>query len=134
MQHELPKRYILVGASQLAACVNYIKGYTGDVIQVDIKKYVPEHTDSQQGYFHAGCKIMGDALGYTQEDIKRLVKKELWGTEVHVVAGIEFEIYKSMAKGKTNKMDYSDAIETLLRMASQEGVYIPDPDKFRREQ
>lgn len=127
IQSLIPKRFILHGVSQHAACINYLKTYQGKKIEVNITEYIPDHSDSQRGYFHMCCKIMGDALGYTQEDIKRLVKKELWGTEIRKIAGIEIEIYKSMAKGSANKLDYSDAIETLLRLASQADVYLPDP-------
>lgn len=134
IQTLIPKRFILHGPSQHAACINWLKFYQGKkiedetvVIEVNITEYIPDHSESQRGYFHMCCKIMGDALGYTQEDIKRLVKKELWGTEIRKIAGIEIEIYKSMAKGQSNKLDYIDAIETLLRLASQADVYLPDP-------
>ena len=127
LQSQLPKRFIWHGASQKAACINYLKNYQGKKIEVNITEYIPEHSDSQRGYFHMCCKIMGDALGYTLEDIKRLVKRELWGTEIHTIAGREIEIYKSMAKGSANKLDYSDAIETLLRLAAEADVYLPEP-------
>ena len=127
LQSLIPKRFIWHGPSQQAACINYLKFYEGKKIEVNITEYIPEHSDSQRGYFHMCCKIMGNSLGYTQGDIKRLVKKELWGTEIRRIAGIEIEIYKSMAKGSANKLDYSDAIETLLRLASQVDVYLPEP-------
>jgi len=138
----IPKLFILHGPTQEAALINYIKSYQrrrGEEgtpppkLQVNLSEYISEFSQSQQGYFHMCCKIMGDALGYSLEDIKRLVKKELWGTEIVTIAGVEIEIYKSMAKGQSNKLDYMDAIETLLRLAAEASVYIPDSDRQWQE-
>ena len=127
LQTLLPKRFIWHGASQQAACINWLKNYHGKKIEVNITEYIPDHTDSQQGYFHAMCKVLGDEVGETQGDIKLAVKKKLWGTEIHKVGSVEIEVFKSMAKGKANKLDYSDAIETLLQLAAEAGVYLPEP-------
>lgn len=105
-----------------------MKNYHGKKIQVDITEYVPDQTDSQRGYFHAMCKVLGDEAGELQADVKLAVKKKLWGTDIHNIGGIEVEVFKSMAKGKTNKLDYSDAIEALLIMAAEAGVYLPEPN------
>jgi len=131
MQHELPKRFILHGVTQQAACINWLKTYEGDKIQVDITKYVPDHSGNQRGYFHMGCKIFADATGESPDSIKWIVKKETFGSEEKNIAGVHIEVVKSTAKGSTNKTEYSELIETLLRLASFAGVYIPDPDKFR---
>lgn len=137
----IPKLFILHGPTQEAALINYIKGYQRrraeenpppPKLQVKILEYISEFSQSQQGYFHMCCKIFGDAVGYSLEDIKRLVKKELWGTETVTIAGVEIEIYKSMAKGQSNKLDYMDATDMLLTLAAEAYVYIPDPDRQER--
>ncbi|HDY88612.1 MAG TPA: hypothetical protein ENH82_10960 [bacterium] len=127
LQTPLPKRFILHGVTQLAACINWFKNYRGKTVDVNITEYIPDHTDSQQGYFHVLCGIYGKEVGETPGDIKLAVKKKLWGTEIHIVGNIEIEVFKSMAKGKSNKLDYIDAIETILQMAAEDGIYLPEP-------
>ena len=129
IQTPIPERFILHGTSQHAACINWLKFYQGKKIEVNITEYIPEHTDSQRGYFHMLCGIYSDASqsGDTPGDIKRAVKKKLWDTEIHTIGNVEIEVYKSMAKGQANKLDYSDAIETILRMAAEDEIYLPDP-------
>ena len=129
IQSEVPRKYVLHDREIQANCINYLKSYSGKKIEVNVTYHVADQTDSQRGYFHWACGIFGKAVGYTGEEIKRLVKKELWGTEIIIIAGREMEIYKSMAKFKTNKLDYADAIDALLRIAAEAEVFIPDPVK-----
>jgi len=130
MTHELPKRFILYGPSQMAASVNWIKTYTGDRVQIDITKHISDHSDNQRGYFFMCCGIFAETIdGLEKEHIVNVVKKRIWGTHIVKVAGFEIEIFNSLAKGKANKMDYIKAIDTLLIMADEAGVYLPEPEK-----
>ena len=44
---------------------------------VEIKKRVDRRTLDQNSKFHAMCSELGDAIGYTAEEMKRLLKHEL---------------------------------------------------------
>ena len=35
---------------------------------------------------------------------------------------------KAMARGQANKLDYIDAISTILQMAADDEIYLPDPE------
>jgi len=125
---EVPKKFILHDRAIQANCINYLKSYHGKKIEVEIKLYTADQTDSQRGYFHWGCDIFAKAVGYTPGEIKQYIKEELWGTEEVFINGLKRPLNrtKSMAKGKTNKLDYSDAIECMLRLAAEAEVHIPD--------
>ena len=125
-QSLIPKSFIWHGPTNQAACINWLKNYHGKKIEVNITEYITGHSDSQRGYFHMLCKIYGDAIGDTQGDVKLAVKKKLWGTDIHTIGKIQVEVFKSMAKGKSNKLDYSDAIETILQMAAEDDVFLTD--------
>jgi len=131
----LPKRFILFGLTQEVACVNWLKNYLHQPheqklkLDVNISEYIPDQTDSQRGYFHTMCKVFADAVGESPDAIKWIVKKETFGSEDKNIAGVHIEEVKSTAKGSTNKMEYSELIETLLRLAAFANVYIPEPDK-----
>jgi len=133
----LPKRFILHSPTQQAACINFIIKYQEGMraikpdkkLDINISEYIPDQTDSQRGYFHTMCKVFADAIGESPDAIKWIVKKETFGSEEKNIAGVHIEEVKSTAKGSTNKMEYSELIETLLRLAAFADVYLPPPDK-----
>jgi len=129
-QSLIPKRFILHGASQHAACINWLKFYQGKKIEVNITEYISDHTESQRGYFHVLCKIFADAVGESPDAIKWIAKKETFGSEEKKIAGVHIEVIQSTAKGSTNKIEYIDLIETLMRLAAFADVYLPPPRDY----
>jgi hypothetical protein len=129
---DLPKAFHINGKQDVvthAECVNWLKRFLTCVdreVTVSITETISDYTNSQSGYFHVCCRILGRELGITEGDCKRLIKKELWDTDVIQIGQTSIEVYKSMEKGKVNKLDYSEAIECVLRLAAEVNVYLPE--------
>lgn len=87
-------------------------------------------SDQQNKYFHACCKIFGDAFGYTKDEAKSIIKmKFLKREKVNESTGEIFEYL--LETHKLNKEDFSELMEQFIIWAAQLGVVIPEPgDQF----
>lgn len=88
-----------------------------------------DKTTEQRAWFHTLCKMFGDEVGHSQDEIKQICKAECFGVETVTVAGVTVEVVKSSELAKRD--EYSQLIETCYRLAAQAGVILPNPDRFR---
>ena len=91
--------------------------------QIAITDYKEKRTNEQRGGFHLLCKLLGDALGYSQDDIKQYAKEEALGVHTVVIAGVSKEVVKPSEEAKRD--EYSALIDCVYRLASQAGVILP---------
>lgn len=119
---------ILSGESQREYALGKIQALDlSSRYKVTIEEYVPDITMEQRGFFHVLCSLIGEATGYTQGEVKQLVKKYLWGT-VHVeIGGTEYEVLQSSEKA--NRAEYSQLIEAAYQIGAEAGVPLPPPLK-----
>ena len=83
-------------------------------------------SDRQNKYFHACCKIFGDAFGYTKDEAKSIIKmKFLKREKVNEETGELFEYL--LDTHKLNKEDFSELMNQFIVWAAQLGVIIPMP-------
>jgi len=109
--------------TRAASAVMAIRG--DDDMEVIIRKREYDKTKEQRGWFHALCKIFGEETGYTQGEIKELVKAEVLGTTIITIAGREREVTASSEK--QNRESYSELIEGCYRLAAEAGIQLPNP-------
>ena len=91
--------------------------------QIAITNYKQDKTEEQRNSFHLLCKLFGDELGYTINEIKELVKGEVLDTTIVNIAGREREVTRSSESLKRD--EYSALIESTYRLASEAGIQLP---------
>lgn len=120
------KRYRITSKEakrQALAAVMAVMGE--DRMEVVIRRYVENKTTEQRAWFHMLCKMFGDETGYSQGEVKELIKREILGTSLVELAGRKFEIVK--ASESQDKAGYSELIEGTYRLAAEAGVVLPSP-------
>lgn len=95
--------------------------------EVIIRKRLENKTTDQRNWFHTICKLFGDECGYTQGEVKELVKREILGTSLIEIAGRRFEVVKE-SEGE-DRPGYAELIEGAYRIAAEAGVVLPNPIK-----
>lgn len=93
------------------------------VVNVSDKK---RRSDAQNRYFHSCVGIFGDALGYTKEEAKSIVKfKFLKREKVNPDTG---EVFEYLAEThKLSKEEFTELMEQFTIWAAQLGVVLPQP-------
>ena len=84
---------------------------------VTIKKR--QRTTDQNNKFHAMCGELGDEIGYTLDEMKRLVKNELG--RFTIIDGPCGKIKRLQSSADWDKDEMSEAIELLHRWAAEVG-------------
>lgn len=112
--------------------ISFINGLSTESLwDIEITPHKKPKSVSQRGWFHALCKMLGDEMGIPEGQIKELAKAQILGWRTVTLGGITFPVADGSSE-KLNRMEYSDLIEVLYRMAAEAGVYLPEADRFRR--
>jgi hypothetical protein len=91
--------------------------------QIEQGPVVKDKTPAQRRTFHRLCGEFGKAIGLTKGQVKELVKVEHFGRDtVTLKNGKVYEVVQSSEEA--DRPDYSDLIETLLRIAAENGVWL----------
>jgi hypothetical protein len=94
-----------------------------DDYQLTIGPARKEKTHGQRKLFHALCAEFGREVGYTPGQVKAMVKEEHFGVDtVKLKSGKTYQVVQSSEDA--DRTEYSDLIETLLRMAAENGVLL----------
>jgi len=80
-------------------------------------------TSEQRSWFHILCGLFGSEIGYTKVQMKRVMLKIVFGTEV--VLGVEIEKSSESLK----RADYSQLIEQTYIEAGGMGIQLPPPSR-----
>ncbi len=111
-----------------ANAVMAIKG--DDAMQVTIEPCIDDHTAEQRGFFHVLCREISQNTGYTQGEVKELIKMEIFGTKIVEFAGRTREVVSSSEYHddgtKRVKPSYSELIEGAYRIAAEGGIQLPN--------
>ena len=90
--------------------------------QIELGPIKRDKTQAQRGLFHAMCKEIGDELGYTQREIKEMVKADYFGVDTVVIEGKSYQMLKSSES--LDRMDYSKLVEHLQQWAAERGLSV----------
>ena len=125
------KKFIITSKLIKRNAINAVMEKMGeDNMEVIIQKHKEDKTAEQRGWFHALCKTLGEETGYTQAEIKELIKKAIIGTKMVKVGGYEKEVTESSES--LDKIGYSELIEGAYRIGAEAGIQLPNPDKWNR--
>jgi len=105
--------------------------YSGErEIDITIKPHSRAKTTSQRGWFHKLCSIFGDELGLTQGQVKDIAKAQILGWRHVKVGGVDIVVPDGSSED-LSRLEYSEMIEALYRLAAESGVALPSPE-FRQ--
>lgn len=96
-----------------------------DKMEVLIRKHKSDKSAEQRNFWHFLLKIISDETGYTQEEVKELVKKKLLGTKVVKIGNTEKEVTESTES--QDKIGYSELIDGTYVLAAEAGIVLPNP-------
>ena len=80
---------------------------------VEIKQHRKRRTTDQNSKFHAMCQELGQEVGYTCEELKRLVKKEIGACQI--VDGPLGKVLRFESSADWDRQRMAEAIELLYR-------------------
>ena len=70
------RKFIINSRKVRTNAVNAVKTITGEEnLEVIIQEHKENKTQEQRNFFHLLCKILGDEIGYSQSEIKEVVKE-----------------------------------------------------------
>ena len=103
--------------------------YLGKLIEkqskIELKEYKEPRSNRQNRYFHAICAILGNDLGYTVDEMKIVIKRNLeW--MIYQKNGVTF--LRSSADLDTK--EFTDLIDFTRSIGEENGCYLPTPDEF----
>ncbi len=107
---------------QVARVLNVLPLDEADDVEVEIRQRRKEKTHLQRKTWHGLLRDWGRELGYTTNEMKNVVKRELMGTKVITVHGKPYEIFPSSED--EDRFGYSELIEGTLRLAAEQGVLL----------
>jgi len=116
------------GASNITAIQDAIVQFPiGKRLEVVIRPK-QSRSNKQNRYFHGCCEILGDALGYTKDEIKSIVKmKFLKREKVNESTGEVFEYL--LETHKLTKEEFAELMNNFIIWAAQLGCALPMPDE-----
>lgn len=95
---------------------------------VEVKIYREKRTNLQNRYLHFVFKVFGDEFGYTVPEAKDLLKQMFLAYEKSGKSGKVSKFTRSTAELNTKEM--TDFIESIRKVASENGCYIPSPSEY----
>ena len=102
--------------------------FSGDKeFDVTISPHKRAKTSSQRNWFHKLCSIFGDEMGLTQGQVKDIAKAQILGWKHVVIRGVDIVVPDGSSE-ELSRLEYSELIESLYRVAAESGVALPSPE------
>ena len=118
-------RYNLTIQSDVDNCQKRLNWLIEKGKQVELKEYRQNRSLDQNSYFHKIVSIWADDIGYTIEEAKTVIKRELG--YYYEKNGQKF--LESTATMDTKRMaELTDKFRTWS--SSEFGIYLPEPDEY----
>jgi hypothetical protein len=93
--------------------------------KIELKEYKEARSNRQNRYFHVICTILADDLGYTVDEMKIEIKRNLeW--MMYIKNGKKF--LKSSKELDTK--EFTDLIDYTRSIGEENGCYLPTPDEY----
>jgi len=97
-------------------------------ITVEIVPYVFKQTNEQRGYYWQEEKKFAAWAGNTPDEMHNHLLCECYGTDF-VSSAIGMQRRPQKRSSEATKIEYSELIETLIRVAANFGYVVPPPVK-----
>lgn len=85
-------------------------------------------TTDQNAFAHVAMTLGGGELGYTLEEIKIIIKRDMQDLFMYEKNGTKF--LKSMGGDWYTKEIAQQFIDRMLKWFSEKGIYIPTPEEY----
>ena len=99
--------------------------------EVIIRDHVEDKTAEQRAFFHVLCRLLCKDTGYTEGEIKQLIKAKVLGTKIVEFAGIRAEVIASSEYDdegkKRSKPSYSQLIAGAYQVGADAEIQLPNP-------
>ncbi len=119
-----PNKTRLEAFSRMEQLINLeLKDKAVDVL---ISLHKEPKTPAQQGWFHYLCRYFGDEVGLNEGQVKEVVKAQKFGWKYISIGGIDMPIAGGSSED-LDKVEYSELIEILNRLAAESEVILPNP-------
>lgn len=89
-----------------------------------------KRTIQQNKYLWKVFDIIGNEWGYSKDDIKELILREINFTRIIINKKTGEEIIKVKETHNLNKVEFSELVENILRFTSEYGLVILTPEEF----
>lgn len=106
--------------------------------QVEIDKHVVSVKDEQRGGLHLLIGILARETGYTEGEMKLIVKERVWGCEHK--RGPDGRMYVFIRSSEhdesgkpTSAVDYSPLIDECYKLGGDLGIVLPELDPKLRK-
>ena len=102
----------------------YFAKLVKDQSAIEIKKIQKKRTNQQNRYVHALFSLFGLEWGYTTEEAKTVVKREL---------GCTYEkngLYFLSRTSEMNMKELTEFIDRFRNFSASHGLYLPSSDEF----
>ena len=97
-------------------------------VRVSIDPIVAERTRRQEGYYRKWAREFGRFCGMTPDEIHEELLCVTYGSvEVETKFGVRRRPQKR--SGETNRISYSELIDTLIRVSSEMGFNVPSAER-----
>lgn len=93
-----------------------------DDVEVEVRQRRKEKTHQQRKTWHKLLRDWGKEIGYTTNEMKNVVKRELMEVKVIEVGGKRYEVFPSSED--EDRYGYSELIDGTLRLAAESGVLL----------
>lgn len=108
-------------------CLDYIKPLGTGLYQVEIKEI--KRSLPQNRYYWAILKIIGDELGYKDDDLHEALKAKFIGMEEG--RDVFGNLYRKPISTTTlSKKEFTEYMDKVFALAAQMNITIPAPDYF----
>jgi hypothetical protein len=105
----------------------FLEKITERGVQVEIKKAVPRHTDSQRNFYHMSVDVLAKHLGMTHAETHDAILCEWSGSrQVRVSEARTVDVPLSRSS-RLEVEEYSGLITTLEAVFAFNGIPFPDP-------
>ena len=123
-------RFILIDDQRRLNAIEYIKQQNiNKPLQVDIKPYKKNRSNSQNNTMWMWYEDLADHFGYTPEELHEELKVKFLGVEEKTIGGELIRQPKSTTGLSTKEMaDFLNKIEILAR---NQGVALEYPDDYK---
>lgn len=122
----MAKTFIIKSPEIKKNCLAAVMDIMGDQnMEVVIREHEENKSAEQRAFFHLLCREMSRDTGYTEGQIKELIKQDVLGTVIVKFAGKTKEVTESSEAQV--KRRYSELIDGAYRIAAEAGIVLPAP-------
>ena len=108
----------------------YFKKLCDKKAKIELKEFYAKRTLDQNAYFHVCVSMFADFSGYTNEEMKTMLKREFGDFMIYDKNGHKF----LRSSAELDKMEMIEFVDWIRRLAAEQGCYIPTSEEYIQHQ